>query len=596
MAINVELFTSDSTLRDKRLRHDYLESNHYPVATFEPTAIIGLPDVVEDGTTHELIISGQLLLKETRAPVSFAGPVTIDAGRITASMTSTVLLSSFDVGPINLSGLVHTADEAELAFELVADRVGDRSEVAADVAAVSPVSLSPPGAGGSVSFGERVQPILEARCVSCHTIGGPGYSTISLDTAGEAAEIAQGIALVTRSGFMPPWPASDLGLAMEHDFSLTDDELATLLDWSADGGGLDVDPSTVLNPTAPPFPPIDADLELTPAEPYVGSLDKKDDYRCVVTEVPDPEGDGTWIRSMQFVPDKDEIVHHAIIAAVTADSRPAIDAYSAAEEGSGFTCYATIGGLPGVNGGNIGGWTPGSQPRSMPEGYAIYLEPGSFIVNQIHYHFDHENPPDLSTILLDTIPSAEVAALEAAGTPLKRTRGRSYMTPAEGPCTPDEEGPLCDRDTVLQEIGAKYGPLFSALPDGLISRCGGTLEDYAQLDGTVFRSVCDVSVRQFGRIYQLGPHMHEFGAAYRMTLNPETAEERILVDIPTWSFEWQLNYNPVEDVFLEPGDVLRIECQWDRALVAMPEPRYITWSDGTVDEMCFSTVVVLPDP
>ena len=40
---------------------------------------------------------------------------------------------------------------------------------------------------------------------------------------------------------------------------------------------------------------------------------------------------------------------------------------------------------------------------------------------------------------------------------------------------------------------------------------------------------------------------------------------------------------------------VRVTCTWDRSLVDMPEPRYITWSDGTVDEMCFSPLSVLPD-
>jgi hypothetical protein len=298
---------------------------------------------------------------------------------------------------------------------------------------------------------------------------------------------------------------------------------------------------------------------------------------------------------MEFRPDKLEVVHHSIMNVVMADSRQAIDELDAAEPGSGFTCYATVGALPNVDGRSIGGWTPGRQPRVLPEGYTIWLPPGSFIVNQIHYHYDHSNPPDLSEIVFDTIPSEEVEALEAAGTPLRALAGRSYLTPAEGPCTPAEEGPLCDRNTVLAQITNRYGALFGELPDGLIRRCGGTLEDYAKLDGTRFRSVCDVRARDFGRIAALGPHMHEFGAAYRLTLNPDTPDEQILVDIPTWSFEWQLVYEPVDDIFIEEGDMLRIECEWDRALVHMPEPRYITWSDGTVDEMCFSSVTVLPE-
>ena len=89
--------------------------------------------------------------------------------------------------------------------------------------------------------------------------------------------------------------------------------------------------------------------------------------------------------------------------------------------------------------------------------------------------------------------------------------------------------------------------------------------------------------------------MHEFGAAYRMTLHPDTPQERILLDIPAWDFEWQLNYEPVEAIRIERGDTVRFECWWDRTLQFMPEPRYITWNEGTVDEMCFSSISVLPD-
>ena len=43
------------------------------------------------------------------------------------------------------------------------------------------------------------------------------------------------------------------------------------------------------------------------------------------------------------------------------------------------------------------------------------------------------------------------------------------------------------------------------------------------------------------------------------------------------------------------GDVIRYECTWDRENAPMLEPHYITWNEGTVDEMCFSSVSVIPD-
>ncbi|MYK75352.1 MAG: hypothetical protein F4016_00265, partial [Acidimicrobiaceae bacterium] len=37
IVVNVEMFQSDSVLRDKRIRHDYLESSHWPFVRFRPS-------------------------------------------------------------------------------------------------------------------------------------------------------------------------------------------------------------------------------------------------------------------------------------------------------------------------------------------------------------------------------------------------------------------------------------------------------------------------------------------------------------------------------------------------------------------------------
>ena len=58
IVVNVEMFTSDSSLRDKRLRHDFLESTHHPFARFAPTTIEGLPDEVVEGSPVEVSVTG----------------------------------------------------------------------------------------------------------------------------------------------------------------------------------------------------------------------------------------------------------------------------------------------------------------------------------------------------------------------------------------------------------------------------------------------------------------------------------------------------------------------------------------------------------
>ncbi len=582
IVVNVEMFDSDSELRDKRLRHDYLESTHWPFATFVSTMIDGLPATYSEGTDHEIAITGDLTVKETTLPVTFVGTVRVTAEELTASMTTTISGSDFGVGPINIARLARTDDRIGLEFDLVARRVDT-------VTASDPDELDraiPVAEIASGAFAEHVQPILETRCVSCHTTGGPGWNTLALETAADAAAIAEDIALVTQARYMPPWLPSRDSVAFHDDWSLSNTELDHIERWAADGGGLDVAPHTRLVPRTEIIRHVERDQVLVP-EPYTGSLTRRDDYRCLVYEIDDPEGDGNWLTGFAFEPDQDEIVHHAILYRVPAAARDEVDAKNGADGQPGWTCYG-LSGLTTAGVYSIAGWAPGQTPRIYPTGIGIHLASGDMIVNQIHYHYDHNTPADASAIVLET------ATVEQVNTGMRSITGTSYLTPAEVPCSPTEQGPLCDRDTVLKEIASKYGHEAAFIPDLIIAGCGGTVDDYDDLDGTVGHSSCDLKARNSGTIFSVLGHMHEFGAAYRMTLHPDTPEELVLLDIPVWSFEWQLNYRPVEDIRINRGDTVRFECWWDRTHVHMPEPRYITWNEGTVDEMCFSSIMVIP--
>ncbi|NNE75150.1 MAG: hypothetical protein HKN26_15900, partial [Acidimicrobiales bacterium] len=77
--------------------------------------------------------------------------------------------------------------------------------------------------------------------------------------------------------------------------------------------------------------------------------------------------------------------------------------------------------------------------------------------------------------------------------------------------------------------------------------------------------------------------------------NPDTPDEVVLVDVPNWSFDWQLNYYPADDIVIEEGDIIRVDCEWDRSLIDPDaEPRYVFWSEGTDDEMCYSQIFTRP--
>jgi hypothetical protein len=232
------------------------------------------------------------------------------------------------------------------------------------------------------------------------------------------------------------------------------------------------------------------------------------------------------------------------------------------------------------------GWAPGNQPAIYPEGSGLLMDPGDFFVVQLHYHYAHATPPDQSRMVLQYAKGN----LDSYN-PVRVT---TYLAPAEIPCGPTESGPLCDRRTMIERLADDFGPTAPLIADGLNLICGTSPGQIGVLDGTVAKTSCDHRVRTSGQILSVLGHMHQIGKTFRMTLNPGTPDEKVLLNIDRWDFNWQLNYAPVETINLKRGDNIRVECSWDRSLLnPASEPRYVTWNEGTEDEMCYSTVATI---
>jgi len=68
----------------------------------------------------------------------------------------------------------------------------------------------------------------------------------------------------------------------------------------------------------------------------------------------------------------------------------------------------------------------------------------------------------------------------------------------------------------------------------------------------------------------------------------------VLLDIPDWDFDWQFGYSPVDDIVIERGDIVRVECSWGRDRAPYEAVGYILWAEGTGDEMCYSSIATAP--
>lgn len=590
IVVNVEQLESDESLRDERIRQDYLESHEHPLVRYRTESVEGIPEQIEDGTDYQVRLTGDLTVKTTTRPAEVDATVRREDGELHVAATADILLSDFDVGPISVIGLVSTGDEATLRFDLVAPRAED-FQLDTREADEADVTGPPRAQDGDPLFSETVQPVLEQACASCHEPGGSGSGEWELTTAGDAAEVASGIGLVTETGYMPPWLASEKGVALQHSMRLSDEEKRQIQEWVDAGGPLDVEPSTKLEAVEEEFPEIRNDLELRIPEPYTGSVEKEDDYRCFTLdpELTEPAG----ITGYEFLPDQLPIVHHALVYRLTGESRPALEAAEARDDLPGWECFGGINvrgsslSATGRGGSNdlVMGWAPGQPPSLFPDGTAIQLDADDLLVVQLHYHVDEEPPPDHSGIALQLAEGDPAAYDDVQVT--------TYLAPAEIPCYADQTAPRCDRATELEYLAERYGPVGPSIANGLHALCGTTPEELSHLEDGIAGASCEhrVGFSGAGEVLAVLGHMHEIGKTFRMTLNPGTPDEKILLDIPRWDFDWQFNYPLAEEVVLEPDDVIRVECSWDRALVdENEEPHHITWAEGTGDEMCFSTV------
>jgi polyisoprenoid-binding protein YceI len=120
ISVDISKLTSDQNLRDKAIRERWLESEKFPIATFVSTKIEGIPEVGDEGKDYALRITGDMTIREVTKEVTFDATVKVDGDVMSGTAMTTLLMSDFEVGPINIIGILKTDDEVKLTFNLVA--------------------------------------------------------------------------------------------------------------------------------------------------------------------------------------------------------------------------------------------------------------------------------------------------------------------------------------------------------------------------------------------------------------------------------------------------------------------------------------------
>ncbi len=448
-----------------------------------------------------------------------------------------------------------------------------------------------------------VAPILDAKCTTCHRLG--GIAPFSLTSQADAKSHAAGIVQLTHAGVMPPWmPGPDSALLRGRELRrLTPAELATLAAWNAAGapagnpGDLRAKPSTGAGLGGP-----GSTIRLAPAKTYLphatgGGID---DYHCFVL---DPKlAHDVYVTGALIRPGLTGIVHHVILYEAAGAQAAAARQLNAGSGGKGWTCFGgpdlpadlsqtdsidRLGQPPW-----IAAWVPGHTTNSLPAGTGVLLHAHALVVMQVHYNLIAAVAPDRSQAWLRVRPAT--AKLIPLATHL-------VAAPVELPCPDGFSGVRCTRQQAEQDEVNHYGVQAAFIPTALLRLCGKTLADYPQSvgTGTSIGTSCDRAVQSDQTIFGVAGHMHLRGHDVKVVLDPGTSKEQTLLHIPAWDFHWQDVYYLQHPIHVGAGDTIRVSCTFDNSAAAQPvvggkplQPRYVLWGEGTTDEMCLAMLSV----
>ena len=338
-------------------------------------------------------------------------------------------------------------------------------------------------------------------------------------------------------------------------------------------------------------------ITITMAAPYKPSPPKgaTDDYHCSLV---DPKvKQNSFIISSNFNPGDltSTEVHHAILFLIPPSWAAA--ARKANNGGKGWTCFGeTIltnqqlqlpGSKPSTNQPRwLTAWAPGHNANIFPKGTGVPFPKGSLVVLQIHYNTLAGKQAIQSTLTVNTVSAKD---------PLKPLSLDLYPAPPDVPCLASwhpKTTPLCQRANALKYLAARFGQQAVDFVNGLEYICGRNPTKPPASDSTS----CTWTVHQRAKIVQLGAHMHLTGADFKLTLNPGTSRQKVLLNVKNFNFDYQRGYSVKPWVQINPGDRIEVTCTYNPKVhdfnpqLRQAPRRFVTWGDGSSDEMCLGLV------
>ena len=378
----------------------------------------------------------------------------------------------------------------------------------------------------------------------------------------DVAKRAKMIAHVTKTGYMPPWPADTEYSHFIGEKTLTEEQKIILQEWYFQGvlpgdtaGFVNYKYANKLKSTLG-----EPDLVVKMDKPFFIPGDNKD--RFMVAKFPFTLASDTNIRLVEFVPDNKQLVHHVNAHLLTyndsKDSHLEFVPFVNGENHTDSSAFIALniptekGVFPNLNP-SIANYLPGVEPFIYPDGIggARLTKQSAILVKDFHFGPSPKDDWDNSyfNIYFDE---------EKPKRPLQELIvGTQGVSPVKPPLViaPNEEKTFTSEYRIAQDIS----------------------------------------------VLTLNPHMHLIGKEFKAYAVLPIGDTIPLIKIKDWNFRWQYFYTFPQIVHLPKETLIKVEAIFDNTLNNMDNPfnppQFIMGKNGsmkTTDEMLQLIITYLP--
>jgi hypothetical protein len=401
------------------------------------------------------------------------------------------------------------------------------------VSAVLFLSAAPPPK--EVTFHKDVEPLLQARCQTCHR---PGEAApMSLLTYQDARPWAKAMKQAVMIRKMPPWFADPAHGKFTNDRRLSQEEIDTLAAW-ADSGAKEGDAKDAPKPVefATGWAMGQPDAVVKMPIPYDVPASGTIEYTYFV--VPTGFTEDKWIEKAEVRPGSRSVVHHIVMMVRPPGVKYLPDAKTGVayvppkqemphREDKGQGVFQFAGAIE-----MIGVYVPGGLPYEVRPGQARFVPKGSDVIFQMHYTTNGKPSSDAS----------EIGFIFAKEPPTERVVNTFVMN------------------------------ANLHIPPGA---------DNHQVNARV-------TLHEDTQLMSMFPHMHVRGKSFEYRATYPSGETETLLTVPKYDFNWQLTYYLEKPKVLPKGTVLECIAHYDNSPNNKfnPDPKAdVYWGDQTWEEM-----------